>query len=113
MTDSELSTLPQCEKQAIATYFDGDWALFMTFRESCVEQFDVDLVEGDVAIEDNDAPSLRRVAHSLKGVLRTIGYNDLSEVAKAVEIAAHQNQWEAAVNQWRQFSQGLRKTFDI
>jgi HPt (histidine-containing phosphotransfer) domain-containing protein len=113
MTDRDQSTLPECENQAIETYFDGDRALFMAFRESCVEQFDVDLAEGDAAIEDNDAPSLRRVAHSLKGVLRTIGYDELSDVAKAVENAAHQNQWEPAVSQWQQFSQGLRKAFGI
>jgi HPt (histidine-containing phosphotransfer) domain-containing protein len=113
MTDRDQSTLPECEKKAIETYFDGDRALFMAFRESCVEQFDVDLAEGDAAIEDNDAPSLRRVAHSLKGVLRTIGYDELSDVAKAVENAAHQNQWEPAVSQWQQFSQGLRKAFGI
>lgn len=113
MTDREKSTLPECENQAIATYFDGDRALFLAFRESCVEQFDVDLAEGDAAIEDKDAPSLRRVAHSLKGVLRTIGYDELSEVAKAVENAAHQNQWEPAVSQWQKFSQGLRKAFGI
>jgi len=113
MTDREKGTLPKCENQAIATYFDGDRALFLAFRESCVEQFDVDLAEGDAAIEDKDAPSLRRVAHSLKGVLRTIGYDDLSDIAKLVENAAHQNQWETAVSQWQQFSKSLRKTFGI
>lgn len=113
MTDREKSTLPECENQAIETYFDGDRALFLAFRESCVEQFDVDLAEGDAAIEDKDAPSLRRVAHSLKGVLRTIGYDELSDLAKAVENAAHQNQWEPAVSQWKQFSKGLRKAFGI
>ena len=53
------------------------------------------------------------MAHSLKGVLRTIGYDELSDVAKAVENAAHQNHWEPAVSQWQQFSQGLRKAFGI
>jgi HPt (histidine-containing phosphotransfer) domain-containing protein len=113
MTDSKSSILPDCEKQAIEIYFDGDRDLFMAFRQSCLGQFDVDLAEGDAAIEDNDAPSLRRVAHSLKGVLRTIGYDDLSDMAKVVENTAHQNQWESAVSQWQQFSQGLRKAFGI
>jgi HPt (histidine-containing phosphotransfer) domain-containing protein len=113
MTDREKSTLPECENQAIETYFDGDRALFMAFRESCVEQFDVDLAKGDAAIEDNDAPGLRRVAHSLKGVLRTIGYDELSDVAKVVENAAHQNEWEPATLHWQQFSQGLRKAFGL
>jgi chemotaxis protein histidine kinase CheA len=113
MTDDGNSILPDCENQAITTYFDGDRGLFLIFRESCVEQFDVDLAEGHAAIEDKDTPSLRRVAHSLKGVLRTIGYEELSDLAKAVENAAYQNQWELAVSQWQRFSQGLRKTFGI
>lgn len=113
MTDREKSTLPECENQAIENYFDGDRALFMAFRESCIQQFDVDLAWGNAAIEDKDASSLRRVAHSLKGVLLTIGYEELSELAKAVENAAYQNQWEPAVTQWKQFSKSLRKTFDL
>lgn len=113
MNDSKFSTLPECEKQAVEIYFDGDRDLFMAFRQSCLEQFDVDLAEGDAAIEDHDVACLRRVAHSLKGVLRTIGYDDLSDMAKVVENAAHQNQWESAVSQWQLFSQGLRETFVI
>ena len=113
MTDREKSTLPQCENQAIETYFDGDRALFLAYRQSCVEQFVVDFVEGNAAIENKDAPGLRRVAHSLKGVLRTIGYNDLSDMAKVVENAAHQNQWELATNHWRELCQGVRKDFAV
>jgi HPt (histidine-containing phosphotransfer) domain-containing protein len=105
--------MPGCEKTATATYFGGDRELFLIFRESCIEQFPVDLAEASAAIEVKDGPRLRRVAHSLKGVLRTIGYDELSDLAKAVENAAHQNQWEPAVSQWRQFSQGLRQTFRI
>lgn len=113
MTDRDQSTLPECENQAIAKYFDGDRALFMAFRLSCVEQFEVDLAEGDATIEDKDAPCLRRVAHSLKGVLRTIGYDALSESAKTVEDAAHHNQWETAEREWQQFSRALRHTFGL
>ena len=113
MTDSKPNALPECEQQAIANYFAGDEALFIAFRQSCLEQFDVDLAEGDAAIEDQDAATLRRVAHSLKGVLRTIGYDDLSDKAKVVENAAHQNQWEAAVSQWNDFSKDLRKAFNL
>ena len=113
MTDREKSTLPECENQAIATYFDGDRALFLAFRESCIQQFDVDLTWGNAAIEDQDVPALRRVAHSLKGVMRTLGYNELSDMAKVVENAVHQNEWETAVSQWNQFSKSLRKAFSL
>jgi chemotaxis protein histidine kinase CheA len=113
MTDNDPRTLPECEDQAVSKYFEGDRALFMAFRTSCVAQFDVDLAEAEAAIEDRDAAVLRRVAHSLKAVLLTIGYNELSDVAKLVEHAAHQNHWESAVNHWQQFSQDLRKAFGI
>lgn len=113
MTDRQPPTLPECEQQAVDSYFAGDVSLFVAFRQSCLEQFDVDVAEGDAAIEDQDAATLRRVAHSLKGVLRTMGYDALSDRAKWVENAAHQNQWETAVSQWHDFVQGLRKAFHL
>lgn len=111
MTDGEKSTLPECENKAIETFFDGDRELFLTFRVSCVEQFDLDLAQGNAAIEEKNASVLRRLAHSLKGVLSTIGYDELSDMARAVENAAQQNQWETAVSQWKRFSIDLRKAF--
>lgn len=105
--------LPACEEFAISHFFDGDRILFMSFRQGCVQQFDLDLDSGDRAIVTDDIQGLRRVAHSLKGVLRTIGYEDLSEIAKGVENAAHLKQWETAVSQWHEFSKRLRQAFNL
>lgn len=113
MTDREKSTLPECENKVIETYFDGDRVLYMAFRESCLQQFECDLDEGQAAIDDQDIETLRRVAHSLKGVLRTIGYDALSDQAKSIENAAYAKDTPVAVRGWGEFDQVLRETFGL
>lgn len=96
--------LPPHELAAIETYFDGDRDFYVIFRASAVAQFPADLQAGDDACAASDAQALRRAAHTLKGVLQTLGYADLSAFAKGVEQAAQHSPWEEAVAGWR----GLR-----
>lgn len=101
------------ELAAIETYFDGDREFYQTFRVSCVEQFVVDVREGDAACLAHDAPTLRRTAHSLKSVLQTLGYADHSVCSRAVEQAAYQDHWEEAVQGWQDLRQRLINSFQL
>lgn len=108
---SPTEALPAHELLAIETYFDGDAVFYRTFRASCCEQFKLDIEEGDGACAQSDAPRLRRVAHSLKSVLQTLGYADHSLCARAVEQLAQQQPWEAAVTGWQELRQRIAHSF--
>ncbi len=99
-----MSQLSPDELAAIDTYFDGDRAFYDQFRASCVQQFSEDIAQGDGACKAQDAPVLRRTAHSLKSVLMTLGHPELSAQAKSVELAAQSRPWDEALAGW----QGLR-----
>jgi len=88
------------EAAAVDTYFDGDREFYLSFRATTLSQFVVDLREGDAACRAQDAAALRRVAHNLKGVLRTLGYDAHSACAREAEIAAQQTPWDAAEQAW-------------
>ncbi len=105
--------LPAHEQAAIETYFDGDQAFYRTFRQSCVEQFHIDVRDGDAACLAHDASGLRRTAHSLKSVLQTLGYADHSLCARALEQLAQQEPWEAALAGWQELRQRLVQTFQL
>ncbi|PJI98572.1 response regulator receiver domain-containing protein [Acidovorax sp. 69] len=76
------------EAQAIATHFAGDEFLFKAYRASCLQQFPVDVRQGDVACTAQDWAALRRLAHSLVTVLLTLGYPTESVRARQLENAA-------------------------
>ena len=108
-----LDDLPLHEQQAVATYFEGDGEFYRIFRASAVAQFPADLHEGDVAQAGADAQALRRAAHTLKSVLLTLGYAELSAFAKTVELAAHREPWEQAVAGWRELRARMVSTFAL
>lgn len=101
------------EQQAVVDYFDGDTEFYRVFRASAVQQFPLDLQEGDAAVQAGDAQALRRAAHTLKGVLLTLGHAELSACAKQVEQAAQQAPWEQAVAGWRELSARLAAAFGL
>lgn len=105
--------LPAHQQEAVATYFDGDAEFYQVFRESAVTQFPVDLQQGDAAEASGDVQALRRAAHTLKGVLQTLGYAELSACAKRVELAAEQATWEDAVSGWRELRATMVSTFSL
>ena len=110
---ASTAQLPAHEQEAIAVYFDGDAEFYRVFRASAVLQFPVDLREGDAAVQAGDVQALRRAAHTLKGVLLTLGYADLSAFAKTVEQAAQQSPWDEAVAGWRELSARLVAAFGL
>lgn len=96
------------EQEAIDTYFGGDSALFHAFRRSCLVQFSRDMADGDTALASQDSPALRRVAHSLKSVLLTLGHPALSELARQAEHDAAGGRPEAAQS-WHELRAGLAR----
>ncbi len=74
--------------QAIATYFAGDAALFHAYRRSCAPLFAEDLAQGQAGLARGDAVALRRLGHSLKSVLRTLGENAAADAAQVLDSAA-------------------------
>ena len=105
--------LPAHEQEAIAVYFDGDAEFYRVFLASALQQFPIDLREGDAAIQAGDVQALRRAAHTLKGVLLTLGHAELSAFAKTVEQAAEHSPWEEAVAGWRELSARLAAAFGL
>ncbi len=100
MTDP---TLTPNETEAIATYFEGDRGLFLAFRQTCLDQFGHDVAQADQACAVADLEALRRVVHSLKSVLLTLGHADLADLARQAEALAKAGGTDA-VAAW----QGLR-----
>jgi CheY-like chemotaxis protein len=90
------------ERAAIARHFGGEQALFIAFRASCRAQFAADLRAGDAAVAAGDAAALRRLAHSLKSVLATLGHPMPGATARALEGAAAAADWTAASPLWQQ-----------
>lgn len=86
--------------RAIEEHFGGNEALYRAFRASCLQQFTTDLNEGERARAALDAPALRRLAHSLKSVLLTLGNAQASAKALALEESCERADWAAALPQW-------------
>ena len=65
--------------------FAGDHALYLAFLASCRAQFPRDLQDGNLACASADLAALRRLAHSLKSVLMSLGLPDAAATARALE----------------------------
>jgi len=91
-----------CEQEAAITrHFAGDRALFLAYRASCVAQFPADVRAGDDALARGDAPALRRLAHSLKSVLATLGDADAGTLARTLEDTAARGDLTGSAPLWR------------
>jgi CheY-like chemotaxis protein len=89
------------ERLAITTHFAGDAVLFRAYRYSCFAQFSADRQAGDQAMAAQDAPALRRLAHSLATVLLTLGYQEASVVARALEATAQTDDLRGMAEGWQ------------
>jgi CheY-like chemotaxis protein len=76
------------EQAALADAFGGDLALFLAFRAQARSQFAEDAATLVRAMERGDGPALQRGAHSLKGVLATLGDPVGTALARRLEQAA-------------------------
>lgn len=93
----------------VALYFDGDRALYDTYRRQCCLQFATDANDGDACCARGDWASLRRHAHSLKTVLLTLGEAGAGARALVLEQAAAAGDAEAARAHWPALAQVLRR----
>ncbi|MEH0166336.1 response regulator [Roseateles microcysteis] len=101
------SALPANQAQAVAQHFGGDEPLYRTFRAACLSQFELDREQGDQACEQRDTLALRRLAHSLKSVLLTLGHAAESQLARQLEDSAEQADWPQSLAQWQALRQRL------
>lgn len=73
------------QAHAVQMYFEGDHTLFAQMRQHASRQFLRDAAAGDAALAAGDLPALRRVAHSLKTILRMLGHPQASQQALELE----------------------------
>jgi len=108
---AETQDWPADEAGAIAAHFAGQAALFQRFKAGCLAQFAADLRDGDAAMAAADAPALRRLAHALKSVLRSLGHPADGAQALALEraAAAEPPDWPAVKRGWEQLAAALRR----
>ena len=106
------ATLSAPERAALAQHFGGDEGLFLAYRSSCLAQFPADLRAGDAALASADAPALRRLAHSLKSVLATLGQEEAGGTARSLEDAAARADWPVCRPLWQQLRTQLSPSTD-
>jgi len=63
---------------------------------------------GDLACEQADAQALRRLAHSLKSVLESLGHGEAAELARALETRSEQGDWALALPLWQALRGSVR-----
>lgn len=95
------AVLDAAAEAAIHRHFAGDRALFLAYRSSCIAQFEADIRAGDAALARPDLPALRRLAHSLKSVLATLGASEAGAVARALEDSAGRSDAAASAPLWQ------------
>jgi CheY-like chemotaxis protein len=105
--NGDLQNLSSAEQAAVARHFDGDASLFLAFRATCLPQFALDIQAGDTALAASDAAALRRLAHSLKSVLATLGHEPLGALARQLEEAAALADWAVARPLWARLREGV------
>lgn len=80
--------LSPMERRLVEDQFAGMESLYVAYRDGALVQFARDLQQGDQALIDSDRQALRRVAHNLKSVMRTLGHDTTAVLALSLEDAA-------------------------
>lgn len=99
-TPSAAPTDDPDQARAVARHFGGNQPLYDAFRSAALLQFGADIATGDAGVRGGDAPALRRLAHSLKSVLDSLGHPRFAQLAAALETTAEQGDWPVARPQW-------------
>ena len=92
--------------------FAGDRALYLAFLASCQAQFPRDMAQGDAACAGADLAALRRLAHSLKSVLLSLGHPEGAAGARALEDHCAAGRGPQAAAQWRSMRPLLERLSD-
>jgi DNA-binding response OmpR family regulator len=101
--------VPTADPEALAVdlYFAGNRPLYETYRDSCRQQFALDRQAGDAAVQAADWQALRRLAHSLKSVLQTLGHDADGATARTLEADTDAGRHEAARAGWQRLGAAL------
>lgn len=99
---------PDTRQRAIAEFFGGDAGLYAAFSAQCAQQFAHDVAAGDRALAGGDLAAMRRLAHSLKSVLLTLGHASDSARAARLEDCAAQGQADTIAALWDSLAPRLR-----
>jgi CheY-like chemotaxis protein len=100
--------LTAAEERVVQAQFGGDAGLYTAFRDQVHRQWRDDLAEGTRLCAAADAPGLRRLAHSLKGVLALLGDDTGAAQARQLEEVAAAGDAAAATAGWRELAAHLR-----
>jgi CheY-like chemotaxis protein len=84
----------------VQTYFGGDRELFDSFSARCRAQWPRDAALGDLALRQGDLAGLRRLAHSSKSVLLTLGLEADGALAFGIEQEAAAQRADTAWALW-------------
>lgn len=84
----------------LQSHFGGNLALYRAFRTSSLQQFEADVVAGDLACQQTDSQAFRRLAHTLKSVLLMLDQAPAAELSRQLEHATDQGDWAAAIPLW-------------
>ncbi len=93
----------------VALYFAGDATLYHAYRAQCQPQFARDAEDGERACTRADWPALRRLAHSLKTVLQTLGEAASGHLAAELEQATAAGDAAQARALWLQLRPALEQ----
>jgi HPt (histidine-containing phosphotransfer) domain-containing protein len=84
------------DRNELIERLDGDQEflcdLLQIFRDDC----DANLQNARTALRERDLPGLMHVAHTMKGMLKSLCMNRAGEIAHALETCARQQQSELA-----------------
>lgn len=86
--------------EVVTKYFGGDAEFFSEYQASCVAQFPIDLRDGQAACAALDAEALMRTAHTLKGILLTLGFPSISQEAATCEQYSQGGEVQLAHASW-------------
>lgn len=104
---ASTGAVPDPARVAVDRYFAGDHTLYAAYRDSCRRQFAIDRRAGDTALAAGDNAAVRRLAHSLKTVLQTLGHEDDGAVARQLEHDATDGLTQAVHEGWARLGQAL------
>lgn len=111
---SEVLRLPRCEQVALQSLFDNDSDLYLAFRDACIEQFVHDFqLAAALLVAQQDRAAFSRLAHSLKGVLNTLGHTEISPLAHALQLEAERADWPELQRLWLELRARMVAAFGL
>lgn len=99
------------DTRAALDRLDGDWELYRGVCQDFADKYDPDRETAALTLANREG--LCRVAHTLKGLARTIGANRVSRVAESLEQALHNGDMAAAATGQSELEAELRRVMPV